>query len=591
MKSIKSFTLNEFLASFIGPKATSPKVALPILLFLSGGSLAIEDFGDQRSTADVFVFLLIAVFISFGFFMAFGSLINALTKNDSFIRIVSLLVLFFTTEVIRTIFIALQISQNESAEEILWGYRIVAGGLTGVLFFGVLSIVINDSTRYKLNLNQLQLAQETLLKTASVTQEDLEKNKAQVIESIQFAINQALKSVLTSSDSNKENTKLIVDEIVRVSDHVVRPLSKEFFDEKFNLENLSSVSKRKTFSSFRIFKLATFVQPFHPFALAIFVFIQLIGVALFLTDNPLIATTTLFFYASWIFIVLLFAKKFLQPKLLQINIFIRVVLVTSLYWLVTASFVFFDSRIAGNLELTYSINLFIYFLIIATLIAWTFATYSAIKFARFEILESVAKINEELNWSKAKLSAKLWVQQKKLGTIIHRDIQGALISSALKFQKDVESGQDPNLAIKQVKDLVEGTSNIISAKTDIPDPKVYLANLNELWDGIISLSLEVNEETFEKILHDPTCWETVNDFIGEFATNSVKHGKASVGEVKIELAEDNILRITMVNNGLPLAADLKHGLGSRMILDQSLSVEHKNLPNGGVFFSVTIPID
>ena len=98
-------------------------------------------------------------------------------------------------------------------------------------------------------------------------------------------------------------------------------------------------------------------------------------------------------------------------------------------------------------------------------------------------------------------------------------------------------------------------------------------------------------DTNSKILQDKVCLQTVNEFISEFATNSVKHGKASLGDIKIEQVDEKIIKLTMVNNGLPLPTQITHGLGSQMVLQQSLSVVHENLPGGGIYFAATIPIN
>jgi two-component sensor histidine kinase len=91
-------------------------------------------------------------------------------------------------------------------------------------------------------------------------------------------------------------------------------------------------------------------------------------------------------------------------------------------------------------------------------------------------------------------------------------------------------------------------------------------------------------------LADSICSQTINDFISEFATNSVKHGKATHGEITIEQFEEMEIKITMINDGLLLPAKIKHGLGSIMVLQQSLSVVHENLSDGRVYFAATIPI-
>ena len=582
-------TLQDFYFSFAGSKATSAKIALPILIFLSIGSLITETLVNDASQIELLEAASIAFFASFGYFIAFGFLINRFTKNGSQVKAIWLIILYFTTEMFRTLIIGWEILQKGLAEQVQWDYRIVAGGLTGILFFGIRSVVLNDSDRYKTILKNLRDVQEELRKSTSVTQDDLDKNKKQIIDSIHSAVNQALQSVVIQPTGDKENAKLVVNELVRVSEEVVRPLSHKLFNDNPDFLQNVNETKQKTPLAFNIFKLATYSQPFHPTLTATFGLFQFFGLAVFLTENSVNATLTMFAFVTWIFFVMYLGKKLIQPRLMRINIIFRILIINTVY-VVASSFLFVDTRLADNLMLPHTVELYSYLVAIGLIISWSFAVYSSIQIARDETLENIRETNEKLNWSNARLGAKLWAEQKKLAAMVHRDVQGALISTALKFKRDVESGIEPNIAANQIRDLITGTSEIINSDEQPFSPKSEVENLNNLWEGIFAVSLNVSDITYAKILGDSVCWQTVNDFIGEFVTNSVKHGKASQGQIEIVLVDEKTLKIIMINDGLPLDENLTHGLGSQMVLKQSISVTHENLPAGGVYFSAIIPI-
>lgn len=586
-KNIKS--ISDFYISFAGPKSTSPLVAFPILAFLSLGALFTETIVNDARRRDLIEIGIFAFTLSFLYFASIGYLINRFTQESSLTRSLFLVFLYFTTEIIRTLFIGREILEKRFADEVQWDYRILAGGLTGVLFFGVFSVVFNDSTRYKANLRHLRAIQEELKNTTAVTQEDLDKNKNRIIDSIRDAVNQALRTLLEEKNENKENTKLIVNELVRVSEEVVRPLSHELFSEKIEQPTDLDKPQERIFSAFKVFKLATYVNPFHPVLTSLFGLFQFLGLALFLTENTLNAFLTMLAFVFWIFMVLYLAQKFIKPKLFKMSLIPRILVINLIYWIMS-SFLFLDTRLADNLMLPHTIELYFYLITIGTIIPWLFAVYSAIKFAQLETLESVQQTNERLNWSNARLGARLWADQKKLATIVHRDIQGALIAKALKFKLDIESGINPDIAVEQVRELISSTTDLLSNKEVINEPKTEVANLNNLWDGIFKISMRVSDDLYFKILADSICSQTINDFIIEFATNSVKHGKATHGEITIEQFEEMKIKITMINDGLLLPAKIKHGLGSIMVLQQSLSVVHENLSDGRVYFAATIPI-
>lgn len=134
-------TLQDFYFSFAGPKATSAKIALPILILLSIGSLFTETLVNNASRIELLDAAAIALLASYSYFFLFGFLISRFTKDSSQVKAIWLIILYFTTEMIRTLIIGWEILQKELAEQVQWDYRIVAGGLTGVLFFGVRSVV------------------------------------------------------------------------------------------------------------------------------------------------------------------------------------------------------------------------------------------------------------------------------------------------------------------------------------------------------------------------------------------------------------------------------------------------------------------
>jgi hypothetical protein len=47
----------------------------------------------------------------------------------------------------------------------------------------------------------------------------------------------------------------------------------------------------------------------------------------------------------------------------------------------------------------------------------------------------------------------------------------------------------------------------------------------------------------------------------------------------------------MQNNGIPVDEDFKPGLGTEMVLQNCLTSEFDNLPDQGVIFTATIPVN
>jgi two-component sensor histidine kinase len=92
-------------------------------------------------------------------------------------------------------------------------------------------------------------------------------------------------------------------------------------------------------------------------------------------------------------------------------------------------------------------------------------------------------------------------------------------------------------------------------------------------------------------LADPICHQVLIDLIGEFVTNAVKHGKATEGRIDVTNLQSDVIQLVMQNNGIPVDEDFKPGLGTEMVLQNCLTSEFDNLPDQGVIFTATIPVN
>lgn len=578
-----------FADSYAGPKATNLISAFAILSFLSFGTTLneVSDSAQQRLTWTGIAYQ--SFLVSYIYFVVFTLLINTLLKKTDALRFSTLTFLYFSVEVLRTIFVAINGLNQNLITEINWPYRVVAGGLTGLVLFGLASFILNDSFRYKVNLKKLQEATSELSKSAAVTESDIKSIRFEILNLIKQETESVLKKIF-SSNSTQNDEKQVVSELLRVADDVVRPLSHQLFENSFELPTKKVEAPKTKISLARVFKLATLVNPFQPIPVVLLALFLFIGKALFNSANLVNGILGLIGVLTVAYLMLKICKIIFESKIKSKHLVTRTLFIFGCY----SSLVFIEMSpwfLENMFSLSSSISLTIYSLVLANFINWAMAIYSAISFARAEILQELEEIIGKLNWLNARLGAQLSAERQHLASVVHRDVQGKLISAALKFQNDLKAGKDRHLALQQLEKTLSQLTNEVVEPSPVEGIRQTINSLNELWDGIFQLSLYLDESTYSRILDDPICSQTVNDFVGEFTNNSVKHGKASTGKVSIQLIDPSTLEIKMINDGLPLADNLKHGLGSQMVLKQSLSVVHENLPAGGVYFAATIPID
>jgi signal transduction histidine kinase len=226
--------------------------------------------------------------------------------------------------------------------------------------------------------------------------------------------------------------------------------------------------------------------------------------------------------------------------------------------------------------------------LLAVVLSWIIAIFYGVKESRLEVLESLEESVSKLSWVNARLGSQLWTERQHLASVVHRDVQGKLISAALKFQKEL-SENNPNAKVDLNETLKSLTNDLVTNPRQI-SIRQSISELNDIWDGVFKIDLNISSELEKRISNDPVCCAALNDFFGEFATNSVKHGKATKGEINLSRLSDHTIKVTFTNNGLPFGENLMPGLGSKMSLQQTLSIARRNLDQGGVEVEAVIPV-
>jgi signal transduction histidine kinase len=580
--------VKNFGKSFAGPAATSPLIAIFILGFLSFGTAFNEKPDRPLPTQAMREIAYESLILSFAIFVSFGLFIRLVAKKPSLIRNGLVVILFFGTEALRAVFVGYAMKNLDLSSEINWPYRIVAGGLTGLTIFGLTSFIVNNNQIYKKSLHEANEVQARLKTALSVTESDLAQIKNEILSKIKSAIDVALQNTLKSDSTVQRQSKDVVHELLRVSDEVVRPLSYELFSNEYQISEQIGQFKNKKISSKRIFQLAV-LNPYHPLLIVGIAFGLMAGNALFDSVNKadgllgLAAMMVVIFITIWPF------SKFLNPLLINLS---------NLFKLVLATFVFASIQyvilsleiITESLRISPTPAVHFYIGAIAIILGWMIAIVVALQTARAEVLNSFTVDNEKLAWVNARLGAKLWAERRHLAAVVHRDVQGKLVSAALKFQNELSNGKSEKHARDELLQTLANLTDDLIAKPEAISPSDSIAKLNYLWGDIFNIVLSISDECNERVINDPICENALNDLFIEFATNSVKHGKASKSEIEIMQLNSQAIKVLMRNNGTPLLTEITPGLGSEMARSQTLSLKLRNLPTGGVEFEAILPV-
>jgi two-component sensor histidine kinase len=89
---------------------------------------------------------------------------------------------------------------------------------------------------------------------------------------------------------------------------------------------------------------------------------------------------------------------------------------------------------------------------------------------------------------------------------------------------------------------------------------------------VLDISWDIDESTLKSVNEDRDSRRVIGDIVGEFFTNSVKHGQARLATVWMRTTSRGTIDISLVNDGLPLPKNRQPGLGTELVYSVSISV-------------------
>ena len=576
-------SLKQVALLMAGEMATSAKVFLPVLAFLSVMTV-LNEFGPVELPPGQLIGIASVAFLASSVYaLVLGWALNRIAPDAGTFRMILVAILYFTTEAGRAVLVAAMIHAVTPSVEIEWGYRILAGGATGILIFGISAVIANDVVTYETDLRELRLARAHLEATTEKSEFDLAMRQEAMLETVRSSVSDALANADTSTSGTAAPA------LIRISEEVVRPLSHQLYDEMPQPPSANIEPKRAAYR--RIFVLATVTQPFQPGLLAAFAFFLMIGAALFKFQSMMAGFGMVAAMISWLVIYLSLAKWLLMPVLIRIHFWLRVVILTLVYAGISVG----PNLLLGwfppnGVQLHIAGTASIY--IVATFVGWTLALYPAAVAASSEQIAQIRLVNAELGWQVARYNTRALAQQRRVAKAIHKDVQGVLVASAAKLQAAVANGVDFETALKAIEPTIQGLTKLIEPEQKEVDLRSSLESLRDLWRGVLEIEYDMRSSLVKQISADPICSEAVVDFVTEFATNSIKHGSARWLSVTVTQPTASTVQLRLRNDGGSLRSETPAtaGIGMRLLASQCIEFRVESLDEGGIELTALLPL-
>ncbi len=546
----------------VGQFALHPVVLLPGLVLLSLGT-AFADTQNLSRYNEAWMIVAIQGFVAACVtFFALGIPVRFTTGVW---RTVGVLALFATTELVRTVVVESSALSRGMIQNVAWPTQILTAICTGLTIYGVASLTVNNAFEFRAQVADLKARTDLLQATLARTELDANIARREIVRSAKATIKSALKKTLAGASA--EN---IIRSLLDVSDEVVRPLSRQLLYRPGTFAGLQPAPVRTTLQFWEIINLGSSTRPFRPEATVIVGGMLALGSAV--TSAPyglgVVAMVGLLVVP---FTLLWLANRFLTEPIRRRGGVTRFFAVGGVFAIVCG----IDSLVVGILNgITWPlfVGFMTYATLLGSLVMWYIAIVSGVRRGHEEVIEKFREVNRHLEWAVARVNARLWTDQKELSRILHNEVQGVLVATAFKLQRDVDTGHEITIDVEAIRAGVLEALESPSAPSATPLLEQILAVECERWHGVLDITWDIDEPALRIVNDDRDSRRVIGDLVGEFLTNSVKHGKAHVVTIWMRPTSRGTMDVSLYNDGEPLPKDRVPGLGTELAYSVSTSV-------------------
>lgn len=458
--------------------------------------------------------------------------------------------------------------------------RIMTSAL-GVLVSQILtSLLVTYSVEFSQNNALLSRVQDELLTTRAEATQRISDRKAQLIQNIRKEITEQLDGVGVSSRDKLAQMQSLIDD-------VVRPISYSLlYDVEAEPDPLNKVGTQKVDWK-TVLRSSLFHNPFRWIALP-----ALIGAisALFLITafqlrGLLTVGAILLVFGFSTFV----ANKLWSLIPQSIGVLVRGTLF-SLYYVVLAwiSLLLISELTNSDFIDQYRLPAW---LVITNLAAWTVSLVSEVntmlRSTNLNLRESIADLKREV----VALNSSYRQLQRDVSRVLHGPIQQAIHATLMRFKTNPEVSVRENLASDLRSRISQALDSLNSTEATGENLVQVLTNLQALWSDNVDIQFTVDKLVEKELNSHPATALSVSELVQEATSNAIRHGEAREVYIEVEITEDQRnLAITVSNNGLPVSAEAKAGLGTQLFED--LTIEWSRIErDGAVIVYARLPIN
>jgi signal transduction histidine kinase len=174
----------------------------------------------------------------------------------------------------------------------------------------------------------------------------------------------------------------------------------------------------------------------------------------------------------------------------------------------------------------------------------------------------------------SQLRQEVWLNRRRIASILHGSVQAALYASAIRLAKEESPSPEE---ISAVQSDISAAIGKLEATDGAENFKEVLEQIKTVWDGAVEVELpSIGVEIQQKLEANTVASTCAAEVVREAVSNAVKHGKAEHVVIALEQTGPNLLGITVTNDGQPLPAEIEAGYGSSILDEVAFSWQLEN---------------
>lgn len=178
-------------------------------------------------------------------------------------------------------------------------------------------------------------------------------------------------------------------------------------------------------------------------------------------------------------------------------------------------------------------------------------------------LESARKVNERFELLNSRLRRQVWLDHRRMASILHGQLQGTLYAAAIRLN---QSGEPNPFLIENVKSEIQQALNELSVEARQDQRfEAVLGEILEMWEDVVDFKTQFDAEAIEALNKSSEANECAIEVIREGINNAVRHGGAKKISVSVKLASAQLVELRVVNEGQRLPEQEATGFGTSLI--------------------------